>query len=160
MNSRAAAEAEIPDDFISELHVRGGAWARWRFDYRRLSAAASFSVFLSKDGDYYVQHANAADMPRVRVVLESLWDSIVSPEQEPHRRVRLLAEFEWLWYRAAPFGGAGAAIGDDLSLLLQERLEADGLRLRAHDRSAGHDLQALSLPIGAYVERRALELFD
>ena len=130
----------------------------WTFDYRRNGMRWSFPVYRSSEGNYYIRHAKTTDIPEIREELEGLWKGTLAEGSPPSDRVRDLARFEWLWYRANPFGRAGASTGALLSVLLRKRLEADGVRTRIPETFAVQDHDALSLSLEAYVDRRVVEL--
>lgn len=130
---------EIFSVFEKNFSTSSRRWMdTWSFDYMQWT----FLVYRAAD-DYYIRHAHASEVPEIRKELERLW-------QASFTSVADLIRFEWLWYRTNPFGRAGASTGAVLSILLRKCLSYPYPK-----RYEKHDLEALSLPIEAYVAHRS-----
>jgi hypothetical protein len=125
---------EIISIFERNLEPKVDTWA---FYYKQWT----FLVYRAV-GNYYICHAHASEVPAIRRELERLW-------QASFMSISDLFRFEWLWYRANPFGRAGASTGAVLSILLQKCLSYPYPK-----RYEKYDLEALSLPVEEYIRRR------
>ncbi len=92
-------------------------------------------------------------IPSILAHLQQLWDKMMADDLDRDQRVSALAEYEWWFFQANPFGRGGASIGDAMSLVAQSKM---GLPLRA--RFEHLDFRALSMTLPEYKAGRSAEL--
>ena len=92
-------------------------------------------------------------IPSILAHLQQLWDKMMADDLDKDQRVSALAEYEWWFFQANPFGRGGASIGDAMSLVAQSKM---GLPLRA--RFEHLDFRALSMTLPEYKADRSAEL--
>jgi hypothetical protein len=138
--------------------ARTGEVKTWDFEYARKGAETTFRIHQLDNGNYFIEHSQDRDVPRMLGQARALWRRSLDSKTNPTARVEALAEFEWLWFWVNPFGRAGALTGDALSLMVQRRLRDEGTGLKLRDSYRNQDLEAISTPLDSYIRKRADEL--
>lgn len=127
----------------------------WTFAYREIELL----VFQDRKDDYFLCHAKSSDIPRfIRPRLTKLWNATLNKSRSAGRRLRSLAEFEWLWYWTNPFVRGGATTGSLLSAFMQKALHDEGVPIRMRRRFVMQDLYALTTDCRSYVRERVAQL--
>jgi hypothetical protein len=128
----------------------------WTFIYTLDGRNLQFKILRFENDHYFIKHADDVDIPLIRKRLNSLWQDSFEQNNSPQKRMKSLAEFEWLWFWTNPFGRSGALLGDALSLIMQKKFIEDGLPISIRTDYEMPDLQALSMPLDQYKKLRSL----
>lgn len=127
----------------------------WTFRYRTIE----LFIFQDRNDNFFLCHAQSSDIPKViRPRLTKLWNATLDRSRTTHKRLRSLAEFEWLWYWTNPFVRGGATTGSLLSAFLRKSLEEEGVAIRARYPFVMQDLWALTTDCPSYIRERVAQL--
>lgn len=127
----------------------------WTFCYRTID----FFVFQDRNDNFFLCHAQSSDIPTViRPRLTRLWNATLDRSRTTRKRLRSLAEFEWLWYWTNPFVRGGATTGSLLSAFMRKSLEKEGVAIRARYPFVMQDLWALTTDCRSYINERVAQL--
>ncbi|CEJ87427.1 hypothetical protein VHEMI04412 [[Torrubiella] hemipterigena] len=142
-------------DMEEALRPETVAVQSWTFAYRDLEML----VFQDRRDNYFLCHAKSSNIPRIiRPRLTKLWNATLRRSRSVGRRLRSLAEFEWLWYWTNPFVRGGATTGSLLSAFMQRALYEEGVPIRLRNRFVMQDLYALTTDCRSYVTERVAQL--
>lgn len=127
----------------------------WRFPCKESS---SFKVYKINSKFYVLSHAKNKEVPRILKRLTFLWKKTLNKKNSEEKRIKALAEFEWVWFFANPYGRGGASVGNLLSILLRKKLTFEGVEIKHSKEFVNQDLEAFTQQKEDYISKRMKEL--